>query len=118
MRNALFYVAKDTTAVDKDKVLGVAMWLPAKPAQKETWTEWIESWRLWAAQVGMNLRYGRGGLNVKVGLVIFLYLRFKPRVWTYGSESLRKKIWLYCCRTLTLCKALLHLETKTSGSSI
>jgi len=66
MRNALFYVAKDPDAEDKDKVLGVAMWMRPRPAQlEETWSEWLEAWKLWIQQVGMNLWYGRGGLNVK-----------------------------------------------------
>lgn len=66
MRNALFHVAKEE---DSEKVLGVAMWMPARPlAQKESWAEWADGWWLWMNQVGMNLWYGRGGLNVKVGL--------------------------------------------------
>ena len=36
----------------------------------ETWTEWYEGWKLWTQQVGMNLWYGRGGLNVKVCLLV------------------------------------------------
>lgn len=67
IRNALFYVAKDSSSDEPDRVLGIAMWLPPRPAElKETWGEWLEGWRLWTNQVGMNLRYGRGGLNVKV----------------------------------------------------
>ena len=68
MDNALFYVAKSSD--EKNKVLGVAMWMPPKPAElKETWSEWWEGWKLWTKQVGMNLYYGRGGLNVKVSLL-------------------------------------------------
>jgi hypothetical protein len=71
MRNALFLVAKDSSAEERDRVLGVAMWLPPRPLQlKETWGEWFESWRVWAQQVGMNLWYGRGGLNVKVRMFL------------------------------------------------
>ena len=67
MRNGLFYVAKDAKSEDKDKVLGVAMWMPPKPAnQKEGWSEWFDNWRLYFQQISMNLWYGRGGLNVKV----------------------------------------------------
>ena len=70
MRNALFYVAKDSSSDDKDKVLGVAMWMRPRPAKlEETWGEWIEGWKLWMQQVGMNLYYGRGGLNVRVSLL-------------------------------------------------
>lgn len=43
------------------------MWLPPKSsASPETWTEWIDSWSMWIQQLGMNIWYGRGGLNVKV----------------------------------------------------
>jgi len=67
MRNGLFYVAKDIDGEDKEKVLGVAMWMPPRPAgQKEGWSEWFDNWRLYFQQVSMNLWYGRGGLNVKV----------------------------------------------------
>jgi hypothetical protein len=68
MDNALFYVAKSSD--ERNKVLGVAMWMPPRPVElKETWGEWWEGWKLWTKQVGMNLYYGRGGLNVKVSLL-------------------------------------------------
>jgi len=42
--------------------------MPPRPSElKETWGEWLEGWKLWWQQVGMNVWYGRGGLNVKVG---------------------------------------------------
>jgi hypothetical protein len=42
-------------------------WMPPRPVElKETWGEWWEGWKMWTQQVGMNLWYGRGGLNVKV----------------------------------------------------
>ncbi|KAK0113214.1 hypothetical protein ONS95_014909 [Cadophora gregata] len=64
IRNALFYVAKDSD--DDEKVLGIAMWMPPRSVErKETWGEWWEGWKMWTQQVGMNLWYGRGGLNVK-----------------------------------------------------
>lgn len=77
IRNALFYVAKDSGSDEKDKVLGIAMWLPPRPVEmKERWGEWWEGWKMWAQQVGMNLWYGRGGLNVKVRvLVSFLVVK-------------------------------------------
>jgi hypothetical protein len=66
IRNALFYVAKDSDDAEGN-VLGIAMWMPPRPVElKESWGEWIEGWKLWGAQVFMNLWYGRGGLNVKV----------------------------------------------------
>jgi hypothetical protein len=67
IRNALFYVAKDPNSNDPERVLGIAMWMPPKPVElKESWGEWLDGWKLWGSQVGMNLWYGRGGLNVKV----------------------------------------------------
>ena len=67
MRNGLFYVAKSEGS---DRVLGVAMWLPPRPAgQQRTWAEVWEGWRFWANQVGVNLWYGRGGLKVKVSFI-------------------------------------------------
>lgn len=67
MRNGIFHVAKEEGS---DKVLGVAMWLPPQPAdQGRTWNDWLEEWRLWFGQVGMNLWYGRGGLIVKVCII-------------------------------------------------
>lgn len=43
------------------------MWLPPKSSgTPETWAEWLDSWAMWVQQVGMNIWYGRGGLNVKV----------------------------------------------------
>lgn len=80
IRNALFYVAKDAStpigetqgsrkAVEHGKVLGVACWMPPRQAgQPESWEEWLQGWLLWGRQVAMNLWWGRGGLNVEVGL--------------------------------------------------
>jgi hypothetical protein len=64
-------VAKDTSKDSNNEVVGIAMWMPPRPAElKETWREWLEGWKMWVQQVKMNLWYGRGGLNVKVrGLV-------------------------------------------------
>lgn len=66
MRNGIFHVAKEEGS---DQVLGVAMWLRPRPASDPpTWNDWLEGWRLYVNQIGMNLWYGRGGLNVKVCL--------------------------------------------------
>jgi hypothetical protein len=63
-------VAKDTDAND-DEVVGIATWMPPRPAElKETWGEWFEGWKMWAQQVRMNIWYGRGGLNVKVRVFV------------------------------------------------
>ena len=82
MRNALFYVAKDDSAEDKDEVIGVAMWMPPRPAsQKESWGEWFEGWKLWGQQVCMNAWYGRGGLNVKVRVCCLSLKTFHAEVF-------------------------------------
>ncbi|TRX94751.1 hypothetical protein FHL15_004212 [Xylaria flabelliformis] len=63
MRNGIFHVAKEE---GNDEVLGVACWLrPQLADQPQTWHDWFEDWRLWSNQVGMNIWYGRGGLNVE-----------------------------------------------------
>lgn len=83
IRNAIFLVAKDSSAEDKDKVLGVAMWMRPRPANlKETWGEWFEGWSLWVQQVGMNLWYGRGGLNVK-----------RYYIWKEKQAEAQSEIW-------------------------
>jgi len=83
IRNALFYVAKDDEAEDPDRVLGISMWLPPKAiGQKETWGEWLDGWSLWAQQVGMNLWYGRGGLNVK-----------RYYIWKQKQAEAQSEIW-------------------------
>ncbi|KAI1313691.1 acyl-CoA N-acyltransferase [Xylaria venustula] len=74
MRNGIFHVAKEEGS---DKVLGVACWLrPQQVDRHATWQDWLEGWRLWFNQVGMNLWYGRGGLNVK-------------RYWTWKAAQSR-----------------------------
>jgi len=82
IRNALFYVAKDSKDAE-GKVLGIAMWMPPRPAElKESWGEWIEGWRLWGSQVLMNLWYGRGGLNVK-----------RYYIWKTKQAEAQSEIW-------------------------
>jgi hypothetical protein len=79
MRNGIFHVAKEKGS---DKVLGVAMWLrPRLPDSPPTWNDWLEDWRLWISQVGMNMFYGRGGLNVKVCALARLLNNY------FGDES-------------------------------
>jgi len=107
MRNGLFYVAKDANAEDKDKILGVAMWMPPRPAgQKEGWPEWFDNWKLYFQQVGMNLWYGRGGLNVKVRVLlcrnshandsVFLSITFGETEDVFGTESQVQRKMLTC----------------------
>ncbi|RDW94712.1 hypothetical protein BP5796_00475 [Coleophoma crateriformis] len=90
IRNALFYVAKDTTSDHPDKVLGISCWLPPKPAdEKETWGDWFEGWKLWSQQVCMNVWYGRGGLNVKRTA-----MRMKRYyIWKQKQAEAQSEIW-------------------------
>ena len=65
IRNALFYVAKDTVAADPDEVVGVSMWVkPRNVSERQTWVEWVDDYVLWLKQ-GVNLLWyrGRGGLR-------------------------------------------------------
>ncbi|RWA13869.1 hypothetical protein EKO27_g1250 [Xylaria grammica] len=80
MRNGIFHVAKEEGS---DEVLGVACWLrPQRAGQPSTWHDWFESWRLWLNQVGMNLWYGRGGLNVK-----------RYWVWKAAQSNVQSAVW-------------------------
>ncbi|KAI0448050.1 acyl-CoA N-acyltransferase [Xylaria telfairii] len=80
MRNGIFHVAKEE---GNDEVLGVACWLRPQPAdQPRTWNDWLEDWRLWFNQVGMNLWYGRGGLNVK-----------RYWIWKEAQSNVQSTVW-------------------------
>jgi hypothetical protein len=94
LRNGLFYVAKDSTT---KQVLGVAMWMPPRALAKEaTWDDWSQSWLLWFKQVGMNLYYGRGGLNVN-----------RYWIWKDRQAMTQKELWTdskgyYFCNIVTV----------------
>lgn len=63
MRNGHIYVAH----TPERRCAGVAMWVGPKPLDaKRTWDDRFQDWLLWWKQVGMNTRYGRGGLQVDV----------------------------------------------------
>ncbi|KAL7626907.1 hypothetical protein AAE478_003681 [Parahypoxylon ruwenzoriense] len=80
MRNGIFLVAKEDGS---DEVLGVACWLkPQRPGQPPSWYDWVESWRLWFNQVGMNIYYGRGGLNVK-----------RYYIWKEAQAKAQSSVW-------------------------
>ncbi|KAI1805672.1 acyl-CoA N-acyltransferase [Daldinia bambusicola] len=80
MRNGIFHVAKEEGS---DEVLGVACWLrPERAGQPQSWHDWIESWRLWFSQLGMNLYYGRGGLNVK-----------RYYIWKEAQAEVQSAVW-------------------------
>ncbi|KAI9795437.1 MAG: hypothetical protein M1833_007036 [Piccolia ochrophora] len=97
MRNALFYVATDRGS---GQVLGTAMWLPPRPLHaNESWDSYVQSWWLWLKQVGMNLWYGRGGLNVR-----------RYYIWKESQAEAQREIWTdergyYFCNIITVLPA-------------
>ncbi|KAH8599599.1 hypothetical protein B0O99DRAFT_682164 [Bisporella sp. PMI_857] len=110
MRNALFYVAKDESAADPDKVLGVAMWMPPKPARsKDTWGEWFESWRLWFSKYAycfFVLKHHKSGGNANEEFVTtranstpnWLVCQWQGRlcrywIWKETQAEAQAKIW-------------------------
>lgn len=97
MRNALFFVAKDTE--DKQGVvLGVSMWMkPRNVNEKQTWSEWIDGQILWLKQ-GLNLLWyqGRGGLNTK-----------RYWIWKHEQAIAQSELWTdphgyYFCNIVTV----------------
>jgi len=99
-RNCLFYVAKDSQN-HGDKVLAIAMWVKPQKADKViSWGEWAsecyEDWKLWFQQVGMNMWYGRGGLNVK------RYYLWKARQRECQSELWTDPKGYYFCNIVTV----------------
>ncbi|KAI0166407.1 acyl-CoA N-acyltransferase [Xylariaceae sp. FL1272] len=80
MRNGLFHVAKEEGS---NEVLGVACWLRPQPMdQPPTWYDLAEDWRLWFNQLGMNIWYGRGGLNVK-----------RYYIWKAAQAKAQSAVW-------------------------
>lgn len=84
IRNAMFFVAKDTSSTDPDKVVGVGMWMkPRLVTEKQTWSEWFDDYLLWYKQ-GLNVLWyqGWGGLNVA-----------RYRVWKREQAKAQAEIW-------------------------
>ncbi|KAH8898926.1 acyl-CoA N-acyltransferase [Thozetella sp. PMI_491] len=80
IRNGIFHIAKEK---ESGKVLGVAMWIRPRPANDPpTWNDWLEGWRLYLNQIGMNLYYGRGGLNVK-----------RYYIWKDAQAKVQSELW-------------------------
>ena len=82
IKNALFYVAKDSAR--RDEVLGVAMWSAPKPAhQPESWSEWFDGWALWMKQGILLAKYGgRGGLRTS-----------RYWIWKARQAEAQKALW-------------------------
>ncbi|QIW95307.1 hypothetical protein AMS68_000825 [Peltaster fructicola] len=95
MRHALFHVAKDIN--DPSRVLGVACWLPPRPINTpESWYDHLGMWSLWLQQFGMNMVYGRGGLNVK-----------RYWIWKAAQAEAQDVLWTdeqgyYFCNIVTV----------------
>ncbi|QDS77123.1 hypothetical protein FKW77_001034 [Venturia effusa] len=95
MKHALFYVCRSKSS--PSKILGAAFWLPpTPPAQPQTWSFYLSLWYLWFGQIGMNLYYGRGGLNVK-----------RYWLWKEAQASMQAELWndpkgYYFCNIVTV----------------
>ena len=78
-------------------MLGVACWLaPSSPLAPQTWTDYLGSWSLWLQQLGMNMVYGRGGLNVR-----------RYYIWKAAQAEAQKQLWTdeqgyYFCNIVTV----------------
>lgn len=97
MQHGLFFVAKDPSTAEPDKVLGVAMWLaPTDVNEQQSWAEWIGTWTMSFKQLLMNFVYGRGGLNTK-----------RYWIWKAAQAEAQKEIWTdpkgyYFCNIVTV----------------
>lgn len=97
IKHAIFHVAKDPSSAKPDKVLGVACWLPPiDPSAPQTWSAWWGDWTLWFQQGLMNLRFGRGGLNVK-----------RYYIWKAAQTEAHEELWTdkrgyYFCNVVTV----------------
>jgi hypothetical protein len=61
------------------------MWMPPKAlSAPQTWDEYFQDWIIWAKQVGMNVWWGRGGLNVKVRVHVHDIITAQPGDLVYG----------------------------------
>ncbi|KAK5085160.1 hypothetical protein LTR05_004439 [Lithohypha guttulata] len=76
---ALFYVAKED-----DKLLGISMWTtPAATARPQTWTDWLNDYRLWVEQ-GVNVLWYRGWGGLK---------RDRYWIWKKEQEKCQQEVW-------------------------
>jgi len=97
IRNALFYVAKDTEDPE-GKVIGISMWMKPRPVDSpQTWSEWADDYVLWFKQ-GLNLAWygGRGGLRTK-----------RYWIWKKRQAEAQSEIWTdpngyYFCNIVTV----------------
>ncbi|KAK6358636.1 hypothetical protein TWF730_007959 [Orbilia blumenaviensis] len=79
MRNGHIYVAH----TPERRCAGVAMWVGPQPLEKkQSWDDWCQDWMLWFRQLGMNTRFGRGGLNVK-----------RYYLWKESQAKMQSTVW-------------------------
>ncbi|KAF3911701.1 hypothetical protein AA313_de0204037 [Arthrobotrys entomopaga] len=101
MRNGHIYVAH----TPEKRCAGVAMWVGPKPLnQKQTWDDWWQDWALWFRQLGMNARFGRGGLKVD-----------RYYLWKQCQANMQSEVWTnpegyWFCNILTI-----HPECQGKG---
>ncbi|EPS44036.1 hypothetical protein H072_1942 [Dactylellina haptotyla CBS 200.50] len=101
MRNGHIYVAH----TPEKRCAGVAMWVGPKPLdQKPTWDDWWQDWALWFRQLGMNTRFGRGGLKTK-----------RYYLWKECQSKMQSQVWTnpegyWFCNILTI-----HPECQGKG---
>lgn len=84
---ALFYVAKEIPDGGKEsdgKLLGVSMWTtPAMTSQPQTWSDWLNDYRLWLGQ-GLNVLYYRGWGGLR---------RDRYWIWKREQAECQKELW-------------------------
>ncbi|KAJ5166905.1 Acyl-CoA N-acyltransferase [Penicillium canariense] len=83
INNAIFQVAKDTSAASP-AILGVSCWLaPHPPTQPASWYSWYQSWVLSFQQLFNNIRYrGHGGLRTH-----------RYWIWKERQQEAQAQIW-------------------------
>lgn len=95
IKHALFYVCRSTS--NPSKILGTAMWMPPSPSSvPQSWSFYLSTWYLWFGQLGMNIYYGRGGLNVK-----------RYWLWKEAQAKAQEELWndekgYYFCNIVTV----------------
>lgn len=84
MRNALFYVAKDTDSEDPERVVGVSMWIkPRRSDAPQSWSEWVDDYVLWFRQ-GVNILWYRGWGGLRLN---------RYWIWQREHTAAQNEIW-------------------------
>jgi len=69
---------------------------PHPTLRPQSWDAYAQSWLLWFQQLGMNIYYGRGGLNVR-----------RYWIWKANQAKAQKELWTdeegyYFCNIVTV----------------